>query len=199
VLFPLVSTLGEFRQARAILADVASELNAEGVAVRADLPVGVMVEVPAAAVMADMFAKEVDFFSIGTNDLTQYTLAVDRTDETVAELYSAADPAVLRLIGMVVAAAAPRDLEVSVCGTMGGEPLYAMLLMGLGLRHLSMPPHQLPEIKRVIRGIGAEDARAVAAEALRQETSQAVVRLLDEALRRALPDTPAPITRGRDG
>jgi phosphoenolpyruvate-protein phosphotransferase (PTS system enzyme I) len=199
VLFPLVSTLGEFRQARAVLNDVASELNAEGVAVRADLPVGVMVEVPAAAVMADMFAKEVDFFSIGTNDLTQYTLAVDRTDETVAELYSAADPAVLRLIGMVVAAAAPRNIEVVVCGTMGGEPLYAMLLMGLGLRNLSMPPHQLPEIKRVIRGISAEDARAVAAEALGQETSQAVVRLLDEALRRALPDTPAPITRGRDG
>ena len=199
VLFPLVSTLGEFRQARAVLDDVASELNAEGVAVRADLPVGVMVEVPAAAVMADQFAKEVDFFSIGTNDLIQYTLAVDRTDETVAELYSAADPAVLRLIGMVVAAAAPRNIEVTVCGTMGGEPLYTMLLLGLGLRHLSMPPHQLPEIKRVIRGIGAEDARAVAAEALRQETSQAVVRLLDEALRRALPDTPAPITRGRDG
>ncbi len=199
VLFPLVSTLGEFRQARAVLDDVTAELNAEGVAVRADIPVGVMVEVPAAAVMADEFAKEVDFFSIGTNDLIQYTLAVDRTDETVAELYSAADPAVLRLIGMVVAAASPREIEVSVCGTMGGEPLYAMLLVGLGLRNLSMPPHQLPEIKRVIRGIRAEDARTVAAEALCQETSQAVVRLLENALRRALPDTPAPITSGRDG
>jgi phosphoenolpyruvate-protein phosphotransferase (PTS system enzyme I) len=99
----------------------------------------------------------------------------------------------------VVAAAEPRNIEVIVCGTMGGEPLYAMLLMGLGLRNLSMPPHQLPEIKRVIRGISAEDARAVAAEALRQETSEAVVRLLEESLHRALPDTPAPITRGRDG
>jgi phosphotransferase system enzyme I (PtsI) len=153
VMFPLVSTLTEFRQARAILDAVAADLVAEGVAVPADLPVGVMVEVPAAAVMADQLAKEVDFFSIGTNDLIQYTLAVDRTNETVADLYSAADPAVLRLIALVVAAAVPRGLEVTVCGAMGGEPLYATLLLGLGIRCLSMPPHQLPEIKRVIRAI----------------------------------------------
>jgi phosphotransferase system enzyme I (PtsI) len=190
IIFPLVTTLGEFRQARALLDDVASELIAEGVAIRKDLPVGVMVEVPAIAVMADQLAKEVDFFSIGTNDLIQYTLAVDRTNETVADLYSAADPAVLRLISMVVAAARPRELEVSVCGTMGGEPLYTMLLLGLGVRQLSMPPHQLPEVKRVIRGISVEQAQAVVTEAMRQETAQAVVQRLHEALRRALPDTP---------
>ena len=149
-----------------------------------------MVEVPAAAVMADQLAKEVDFFSIGTNDLIQYTLAVDRTNETVADLYCAADPAVLRLIAMVVAAAEPRGIEVSVCGTMGGEPLYTMLLLGLGVRQLGMPPHQLPEVKRVIRGVRLDQARALAAEALRQETSGAVVALLHDALRRALPDTP---------
>jgi phosphoenolpyruvate-protein phosphotransferase (PTS system enzyme I) len=190
VIFPLVTTLSEYRQARALLEAVASELIAEGVAIRPDLPVGVMVEVPAVAVMADQLAKEVDFFSIGTNDLIQYTLAVDRTNETVADLYNAADPAVLRLISMVVAAAKPRELEVSVCGTMGGEPLYTMLLLGLGVRQLSMPPHQLPEVKRIIRGISVEQAEAVAAEALRQETAQAVVQLLHEALSRALPDTP---------
>jgi phosphotransferase system enzyme I (PtsI) len=196
LLFPLVSTLGEVRQARAALEAVAAELTAEGVAFRPDLPVGVMVEVPAAAVMADQLAKEVDFFSIGTNDLIQYTLAVDRTNETVADLYSAADPAVLRLIAMVVAAAAPRGLEVTVCGTMGGEPQYTMLLLGLGVRLLSMPPHQLPEVKRVIRAVRLDQARALAAEALRQETSQAVAALVQDALRQALPDTPGMLAGG---
>jgi phosphoenolpyruvate-protein phosphotransferase (PTS system enzyme I) len=190
VLLPLVSTLAEVRQTRAILDEVAAQLVAEGVSVRPKTPLGVMVEVPAAAIMADQLAKEVDFFSIGTNDLVQYTLAVDRTNETLADLYSAADPAVLRLIAMVVAAAQPRGLDVSVCGTMGGEPLYTMLLLGLGVRQLSMPPHQLPEVKRVIRGIRLEQARALAAEALRQETSQAVVARLHDVLHHALPDTP---------
>jgi phosphotransferase system enzyme I (PtsI) len=199
VMFPLLSTLGELRQARAILGDVAAELSAEGVAFRGDLPVGVMIEVPAAAVMADILAKEVDFFSIGTNDLIQYTLAVDRTNETVADLYSAADPAVLRLIAMVVDAARTRGIEVSICGTMGGEPLYTMLLLGLGVHQLSMPPHQLPEIKRVIRGISVAEARSIAAEALLLETSQAVVALLDNALRSALPDTPTSTAQDRAG
>jgi phosphotransferase system enzyme I (PtsI) len=192
VMFPLVSTLTEFRQARAILEGVAADLVLEGVPVPANLPVGVMVEVPAAAVMADQLAKEVDFFSIGTNDLIQYTLAVDRTNETVADLYSAADPSVLRLIAMVVAAAEPRGLDVTVCGAMGGEPLYATLLLGLGVRRLSMPPHQLPEIKRVIRAIRDDRARELAAEVLELESALDVVARLRDALREALPDSPGP-------
>jgi phosphotransferase system enzyme I (PtsI) len=176
---------------------VAAELVLEGVAVPDDLPVGIMVEVPAAAVMADLLAKEVDFFSIGTNDLIQYTLAVDRTNETVADLYSAADPAVLRLIALVVEAARPRGLEVTVCGAMGGEPIYATLLLGLGIRCLSMPPHQLPEIKRVIRAISDAQARGLAAEALRLESASAVVARLREALLEALPDSQTPPDRSR--
>ena len=194
ILFPLVSTLAELRQARAFLRDVAKELAAEGHSIRENLPVGIMVEVPAAALMADHLAKEVDFFSIGTNDLIQYTLAVDRTNETVAELYSAADPSVLRLIAMVVEAARVNGIEVIVCGAMGGEPIYTMLLLGLGLRQLSMPPHQLPEIRRVIRSIRIETARAVAAEALRLETAQAVTALLENALRQAVSDMPVQAT-----
>ena len=184
VMFPLVTTLGEFRAARAMLREVAAELVAEGVPVRADLPVGVMVEVPAAAVVADHLAKEVDFFSIGTNDLIQYALAVDRTNETVADLYSAADPAVLRLIAMVVAAGRPRGLEVTVCGAMGGEPLYAALLLGLGIRKLSMPPHQLPEIKRIVRAVRLDQAQAVAAEALACDTAESVLAVLRQAFGR---------------
>lgn len=188
LMFPMVSTLSEWRQARALVRGVAAELAAEGVAHRADLPVGIMVEVPSAAVIADLLAKEVDFFSIGTNDLVQYTLAVDRTDETLVDLYSPVDPSVLRLIAGVVAAGEAAGIAVTVCGTMGGEPLYAMLLLGMGLRHLSMPPHQIPEIKRVIRGVDAVAAREVAAEALRLDTSAAVVALLREALQAALPE-----------
>ena len=189
IMFPLVSTLEEFRQARATLDEVAAELIAAGIAAKADLPVGVMVEVPAAAIMADQLAREVDFFSIGTNDLIQYTLAVDRTNETVAELYSAADPSVLRLIRLVVAAAVPRNLEVSVCGAMGGDPLFATLLLGMGVRRLSMPPHQLPEIKRVIRAIRWEQAEALAAEVLDLGTASEVSARLRDALCDALPDT----------
>jgi phosphotransferase system enzyme I (PtsI) len=188
ILFPLVSTLGELRQARAVVENVAAELLAEGHAIRPDLPVGVMVEVPAAALMADHLAKEVDFFSIGTNDLIQYTLAVDRTNQSVADLYCAADPAVLRLIAMVVGAARSHGIDVSVCGTMGGEPLYTMLLLGMGLRHLSMPPHQLPEIKRLIRGIEIEAARRLAADVLLLETAEEVVERLTSALYQISPE-----------
>jgi phosphotransferase system enzyme I (PtsI) len=188
IMFPLVSTRAELIEARAILNNVAAELRDEGYPIREKVPVGVMVEVPAAALMADHLAKEVDFFSIGTNDLIQYTLAVDRTNETVADLYCAADPAVLRLIAMVVEAARNERIEVSVCGTMGGEPLYTMLLLGLGLRQLSMPPHQLPEIKRVIRGIRMETAQTVAARALRLTDAQDVVALLERSLAQVLPE-----------
>jgi phosphotransferase system enzyme I (PtsI) len=190
VMFPLIATLDEFRRAKAVLLDVAAELRAQGVPVREDLPVGAMIEVPAAAMMADHLAREVDFFSIGTNDLVQYTLAVDRSDESVADLYNAADPAVLRLIATVVEAARPRGTEVNICGSMGGEPIYTTLLLGLGLRQLSMPPHQIPEIKRVVRAIGLDQARALAAEVLRLDTAEAVTSRLRDELRRIAPDTP---------
>ena len=189
VMFPLVTSLTELREARRLLTEAAAGLIAEGVPIRADLPVGAMIEVPAAAIMAaDHFARDVDFFSIGTNDLIQYTLAVDRTNEAVADLYNAAAPAVLRLIKMVVDAAEARGIEVTVCGTMGGEPLNALLLLGLGVRQLSMPPHQLPEMKRVVRAIRADVAKELAAEALGMDSALAVIARLQSALAEAVPE-----------
>src|SRR6185369_3662558 len=125
------------------------------------LPVGIMVEVHSAAIMADTFAREVDFFSIGTNDLVQYTLAVDRTNERVAGLFCPAHPSVLALIRDVIRAGARTGIGVSVCGEMAGEPLYTLLLLGLGLNVFSMNGPDIPEVKKVIRSTTMDHARQV--------------------------------------
>src|SRR5262249_47545645 len=162
----MISTLLELRQCKMILAEVKEDLEDEGMRFNQRLPVGTMIEVPSAAILAEQLAREVDFFSIGTNDLIQYTLAADRKHEAVAGLYSPGDPAVLRLINNVVQAAQKRGIGVNVCGEMSGEPLYTMLLLGLGLRQLSAAPHNIPEVKKVIRSVTVEDAARVAREAL---------------------------------
>ncbi len=191
ILFPMVSTILELRQCKMILAEVKEELEEEGIAFNRKLPVGTMIEVPSAALMADLFAREVSFFSIGTNDLIQYTLAADRTNEAVASLYSPGDPAVLRLIEQVVAAARKHQVEVNVCGEMSGEPIYTMLLLGMGLRQLSVTPHNIPEIKKIIRTVSLEEARQVAQEALCLETARDVNNYLREQTRRILPEVVA--------
>ena len=189
LMFPLVSTVAEFRQARKMLHDVADELARDGVDCGTRIPVGAMIEVPAAALMADHLAKEVDFFSIGTNDLIQYTLAADRANENVAYLYNAADPSVLRLLRMVVEAARPRKLPVNLCGSMGGEPLFTPLLLGLGLKQLSMPPHQLLEVKQVVRSISMSEAVALADTVLRLDSAELVTRHLRETFNSLRVDT----------
>lgn len=188
IMFPMVSTLLELRQCKMILAEVKEDLEDEGIAFNPKLPVGTMIEVPSAAIMADQMAKEVNFFSIGTNDLIQYTLAADRTNENVATLYSPGDPSVLRLIDLVVQGAAKYNVEVSVCGEMSGEPIYTMLLLGMGLRMLSVTPHNIPEIKKIIRSITIEEANQIALEARRQETARDVNNYLREQTRRILPE-----------
>lgn len=188
IMFPMVSTLFELRQCKMILAEVKEDLEEEGITFNASLPVGSMIEVPSAAIMADQLAREVDFFSIGTNDLIQYTLAADRTNEAVATLYSPADPAVLRLIQMVIGAAAKQKIEVNVCGEMSGEPIYTILLLGMGLRQFSVTPHNIPEIKKIIRSVSLEEAAQVAKEALRLETARDVNNYLREQTRRILPE-----------
>ena len=148
-----------------------------------------MIEVPSAGpdgVRAP--AKHVDFFSIGTNDLIQYTLAADRTNETIAHLYSAGDPAVLRLIEMVLKAAEAHQVEVCVCGEMSGDPLYTVLLLGMGLRQLSVTPQNIPEVKKIIRSITYEEAKQVAQEAMRHDSARDVNNYLREQTRRILPE-----------
>ena len=147
-----------------------------------------MIEVPSAAIMAEQMAREVNFFSIGTNDLIQYTLAADRTNETVASLYSPGDPAVLRLIDHVIKAAQKYEIDVNVCGEMSGEPLYTVLLLGMGLRQLSVTPHNIPEIKKIIRSVSIAEAVQVAQEALAMEAARDVNNYLREQTRRILPE-----------
>jgi phosphotransferase system enzyme I (PtsI) len=188
ILFPMVSTVLELRQCKMILAEVKEDLEEEGIAFNRKLPVGTMIEVPSAALMAEQLAREVQFFSIGTNDLIQYTLAADRTNETVASLYSPGDPAVLRLIELVVQAAQKHQVLVNVCGEMSGEPIYTLLLLGMGLRQLSVTPHKIPEIKKIIRSVSLEEAKQVAQEALCLETARDVNNYLREQTRRILPE-----------
>ena len=171
-----------------ILAEVKEDLEEESIPFNAKLPIGTMIEVPSAAIMSEQLAREVDFFSIGTNDLIQYTLAADRTNEMMASLYSPGDPAVLRLIERVVQAAEKNDVDVNVCGEMSGEPIYTLLLLGMGLRQLSVTPHNIPEIKKIIRSVALDEARQVAHEALGLETARDVNNYLREQTRRILPE-----------
>jgi len=166
LMFPLVSTLYELRQARWLVAEVAEDLAEEGLEHNPKPRIGMMVEVPSAAILAEEFAREVDFFSIGTNDLIQYTLGVDRANPAVSHLYSSADPAVCRLIRQVVAAASRRDVTVSVCGQMSSDPMFTAFLVGTGLRELSVSPNAILEVKQVIRNMTLAQAREIAERSL---------------------------------
>lgn len=188
VMFPMISTADEIRQCKTLLNEVKDDLEDAGVPYKRDVRVGTMIEVPSAALMADVLAREVDFFSIGTNDLVQYTLAADRNNENVANLYNPADPAVLRLIEGVVRAGRDRGVEVNVCGEMSGEPVYTALLVGLGLRQLSATPRKIPEVKRVIRNLTVDEAERLVGQVRQMETARQVTNYLRDHLRRILPE-----------
>ncbi len=182
IMFPMITTLMEMRQARATLQDVMEDLDEEGIAYRRDAPIGIMVETPAAALMAQSFAREVAFFSIGTNDLTQYTLAVDRANERVAYLYAPHNPAVLRLVHEVVRAARRSDVPVNICGEMAGVPLYTELLIGLGLRTMSMAAKDIPAVKKIVRLTSLRRCQAIARKALRFQADREVINYLRDEL-----------------
>ena len=188
VMFPLVANLLEFRQAKMILMDVMEDLEDEGIPFQRDLPVGMMVEVPSAVILAEEFAREVDFFSIGTNDLIQYTLACDRSDPAVASLYRAGDPAILRMIRQVVDAASAHGKPVTVCGQMSSDIRFIPLLIGLGLRSLSATPHAVPRLKEVVRNLTIPEARRIAEHACSLDLARDVEHYLLGELTRICPD-----------
>jgi phosphotransferase system enzyme I (PtsI) len=188
VMFPLVTTLHELRSAKMLLADVMEDLEEEKIPFNRDIPVGIMVETPATVVMLDRFLREVDFISIGTNDLIQYALAVDRSNKEVADLYQASDPAVLRLINLTVQAAMKASVPASLCGQMSGSAHYTMLLLGLGLRSLSVPPSAISEVKRVVRSVSIPQCEAVSRRALTMDSAREVDKFLQEEVRKILPD-----------
>jgi phosphoenolpyruvate-protein phosphotransferase len=182
IMFPMVSDVEQVRRAKALLDQCRDELQAEGRAVAEPIEVGVMIEVPSAALLADQLAREVDFFSIGTNDLTQYTLAADRTNEYVAELYDALHPAVLRLIKQVIDAAHSQNRWVGMCGELAGDPLAAPALLGLGLDEFSCSAPSIPALKAQLRRLDAIDCRELVAKVLTLDSPASVRALLSEAL-----------------
>lgn len=174
LMYPMISSVDELRQANKILKETKDELRSKGVPFEDDIQVGVMIEVPSAALTADILAKEADFFSIGSNDLIQYSLAVDRANEKVAYLYEPAHPAVLRLIKNVIDSAHQGDINVGMCGEMAGEPSLALILLGLGLDEFSMPPQVIPELKYLVCSITLSQAKEIAEEALKLSTGEEV-------------------------
>ena len=197
ILFPMISTRGELLRAKEILEEVKLELNAEGIPVDKDIEVGIMVEVPSAALIGDILAKDSDFFSIGTNDLVQYCLAVDRANEQVASLYSPAHPAVLRLIKSVIDVGNRyqdehrRGLPVGMCGEMSGDIAYATLLLGLGLKEFSVSSAMIPEIKKMIRSVDMKTAREIANKAITFTDAEQTQEYLKDISERLMPEPSA--------
>lgn len=188
IMFPLITTTSEFRQAKMLLNDVMEDLEEDGIAFDRSIEVGMMVEVPATAVMAHVFARDAAFFSIGTNDLVQYTLAVDRTNERVADLYSPCHPAVIKLIRDVIRAGKHQGIPVSCCGESAGDPEFALLLMGLGLRTLSVTGSSIPALKRLIRSVSIQQCERLAKKASALDSDAAVLALMRDRARKIIPE-----------
>ena len=183
IMYPMISGIEELTKANSILEECKKELITEEKPFNEKIPVGIMIEVPTAALTADILAKEVNFFSIGTNDLIQYSLAIDRVNEKVAYLYDPLHPAILRLIKNVIKAANEENIPTCLCGEMGGEPLYSLILIGLGINELSMNPSSILTIKKMIRAITLDEAKKIANHTLTLKTSKEIEDYLKEEIR----------------
>ncbi|RKY36997.1 MAG: phosphoenolpyruvate--protein phosphotransferase, partial [Candidatus Omnitrophota bacterium] len=186
IMYPMISGLAELRQANKILTEVKQELKQEHIPFNPDIPVGIMIEVPSAALIADILAKEVDFFSIGTNDLIQYSLAVDRINEKIAYLYEPAHPAILRILKSIIDAGHKAGIKVGMCGEMTSEPRFTILLLGLGLDEFSASAVAIPEIKKVIRSVSYAQAKRIAHKVLEMPLALQVEKYIRMKLKKIL-------------
>ena len=190
ILLPMVSALDEIQRFREFSAKIQDELRRDGVEFKSDCKVGAMIEVPSAAMIADLLAREVDFFSIGTNDLIQYSLAVDRNNEHVSYLYRPLHPAILRMLKFVVDSARSAGIDISMCGEMASDSRYAPLLLGLGLRRLSLTSRAIPEVKAQIRNLTMSDLAGVAERCATFSTAAEVEKYLERYLAREFVTEP---------
>jgi phosphotransferase system enzyme I (PtsI) len=188
IMFPLVSGVQELRQVKTLVRELRQELEAQGIPYNKELQIGIMIEVPSAAVIADLLATEADFFAIGTNDLIQYSLAIDRGNENVSYLYEPLHPALLRLIKGVIDAGKKAGIPVSMCGEMASDPIYAIVLIGLGLEIFSMNPSSIPVIKNVIRSVRYKDCKRIADIAINKKTAQEIEEFIIESVAMRFPD-----------
>ena len=188
VLFPMISSLEEIIETKKIFGEVKEDLIRRGVPVGEDIELGIMIEVPSAVVIADSLAREVDFFSIGTNDLTQYTLAIDRVNERVTYLYEPLHPAVLKLIKMIVEAGRRAGIRVSMCGEMAGEPAYTLVLLGFELDELSMNPLAIPRVKKIIRNATFEESQTLLNKVMTFSTAREIEAYVRDYMTSRFPD-----------
>jgi len=188
IMFPLVTGVQELRQVKTLIRQLKEELDGEGIEYNPNLKIGIMVEVPSAAVIADILAQEADFFAIGTNDLIQYSLAIDRSNENVSYLYEPLHPALLRLIKGIIDAGKSAGIPVSMCGEMAADPIYAVVLIGLGLEIFSMNPSAIPIIKNIARSVRYRDCRRIAEMALQKKTAQEIEEFVIESVAMRFPE-----------
>ncbi len=189
VMFPLITNLQELRQAKMILRDVMEDLDESAIPYNAKIPVGIMIETPSSALTANLLTNESSFFSIGTNDLIQYTLAVDRANEHVSTLFSAAEPAVLRLMRGVIQDAHKAKIPLSICGEVASDPEFIMLLLGMGVRILSLAPPLIPEVKKIIRSVTIQECNRLSRKIATMDSHRHIQNFLRDAATRILPET----------